>query len=142
MSQVTVNWIRGKSLSSADLSYWMFWSSPKAEPGLTLDLLSPQIWRHGPKDHHGEALRLRLLPERRAGHRPARPRHRVQFQPHLPPEPESREEASAEGTGLPHTCRVFLILRRLMMRGAAVLEQEVRLASSIWGWCGSQFRSR
>lgn len=56
-----------------------------------------QVWRHGPKDHHGEDLRLHLLSERRAGHRPARPRHRVQLQPDLPPEPESREEASAEG---------------------------------------------
>lgn len=56
-----------------------------------------QIWRHGAKDHHGEDLRLHLLSERRAGHRSSGSCHRVQLQPNLPPEPESREETSTEG---------------------------------------------
>ena len=62
-----------------------------------------QIRRHGTKDDHGEDLWLRVLAERRAGHRPARPRHRVQLQQDLPPEPEGREETSTEGDELRFT---------------------------------------
>ncbi|KAK7896734.1 hypothetical protein WMY93_022059 [Mugilogobius chulae] len=57
----------------------------------------PGIWGHGTKNHHGEDFRLNLLSEWSAGHRSACARHRVQLQPHLPPEPEGREEKSTEG---------------------------------------------
>lgn len=56
-----------------------------------------QIWRHGAKDHRREDLWLHLLPQRRAGHRSARPCHRLQLQSHLPPEPEGRQAARSEG---------------------------------------------
>lgn len=59
--------------------------------------LSSQIRGHGSKDHHGKDLWLHLLSEWGSGHRSARSRHRLQLQPDLPPEPESREETSAEG---------------------------------------------
>lgn len=60
--------------------------------------LSPQqIWRHGAKDDRREDLWLHLLPQRRAGNRAARPRHRLQLQSHLPPEPEGWQAARSEG---------------------------------------------
>lgn len=74
----------------------MFWCSLVCSSS-SCSSLSSQIWGHGTKDHHGEDLRLRLFSERGFGHRSARSRHRLQLQPNLPPEPESREETSAEG---------------------------------------------
>lgn len=60
--------------------------------------LSPQqIRRHGAQNDRREDLWLHLLPQRRAGDRPSRARHRVQLQSHLPPEPESRQAARSEG---------------------------------------------
>ena len=69
----------------------------------------PQVRGHGPQHHCREDLWLHLLAERRPGDRASCARHRVQLQPHLPPKPESRQDASAAGSSPPfrssHTCR-------------------------------------
>lgn len=60
-----------------------------------------QLRRHGAKNHRGEGVWIHMLPERRAGHRPARPCDRVELQPHLPPKPAGRETTSPKGTDTP-----------------------------------------
>lgn len=56
-----------------------------------------QVRGHGAADDSGEGCGRGVLAERSARHRPARPRHRVQFQPNLPPEPTSRQKEGAKG---------------------------------------------
>ena len=56
-----------------------------------------QLRRHGAEVSLGQADRRHLLAVRRARHRPARPGHRLQLLPDLPPEPEGGQEEGAEG---------------------------------------------
>lgn len=56
-----------------------------------------QIRRHGASHGPGQDHRGRVFPVRRAGDRPARPRHRVQLLQDLPSEPAGRQEKGTEG---------------------------------------------
>ena len=64
---------------------------------VSLLLSRAQIRRHGSQDDCRQSGGRRLLAERSARHRAARARHRVQLQPHLPPEPAGGQAESSKG---------------------------------------------
>ncbi len=67
---------------------------------LNIILFYLQLRRHGSEHDAGQTDRRHLLLVRRLGHRPPRPRHRLQLLTHLPSESTGRQTESSKGNPL------------------------------------------